>query len=232
LKVHALIVPLLACGAALAGDLSPGPEEIVRNYCAATRGQADSFKGASMEVEIHGELPSLKKSGGLHALRKISALGRITYQILGLEGDHTVQKEVISRYIQAEIDAQKDSADAMAVTPDNYKFHFKGRSELDGRSVYIFQVNPKRKRDGLFRGSVWIDATTYLKVRESGFLVKNRSIFLKRIEFTRTYQIRDGMSVPRRTESVADVRLVGKAELTIDYTNFSVGDLTVEDEIQ
>jgi len=25
---------------------------------------------------------------------------------------------------------------------------------------------------------------------------------------------------------------VGKAELTIDYTNFSVGDLPVEDEIQ
>ena len=185
-----------------------------------------------MEVEIHGALPKLKKSGALRALRHISALGRITYQVLGFEGDHTVQKEVIARYIEAEIDAQRDQAAAMAVTPTNYKFHYKSRGELDGREAYIFEVTPRKKRDGLFRGQLWIDAATYLKVQETGYLVKNRSMFLKRVEFTRRYEIRDGISVPRRTESVADVRLVGKAELTIDYTNFSVGDLTVEDGIQ
>jgi len=217
---------------ALAGESEPAPDEIVRNYCAASRGQAAEFRGASMEVEIHGALPNLKKSGALRALRRISSLGRITYQVLGFEGDRTVQKEVITRYIQAEIEAQNDASAAMAVMPDNYKFHYKGRGQLEGRDAYVFQVTPKHKRDGLFRGDVWIDSATFLKVRESGYFVKNRSMFLKRVEFTRRYEIRDGMSVPLRTESVADVRLVGKAELTIDYTNFSVGDLPVEDEFQ
>jgi hypothetical protein len=218
--------------AALPEESGSAADEIVRNYCAASSGQAAEFKGASMEVEIHGALPNLKKSGVLRALRRISSLGRITYQVLASEGDRTVQKEVIARYIETEIDAQKDQLASMAVIPNNYKFHYKGRGQLDGRGVYIFQVTPRHKRDGLFRGSLWIDAATYLKVQESGYFVKNRSIFLKRVEFTRKYEIRDGMSVPLRTESVADVRLVGKAELTIDYTDFAVGDLPAEDEIQ
>jgi hypothetical protein len=232
LKVRVLLLAIVFSAAALPEESGPGADEIVRNYCAASSGQATEFKGASMQVEIHGALPNLKKSGVLRALRRISSLGRITYQVLGFEGDHTVQREVIARYIEAEIDAQRDQAASMSVIPDNYKFHYKGRSQLDGRSVYIFQVTPRQKRDGLFRGDVWIDAATYLKVRESGYFVKNRSIFLKRVAFTRRYEIRDGMSVPLRTESVADVRLVGKAELTIDYTDFSVGDLPVEDETQ
>lgn len=232
MKVRVLLLAFIFCLTAFPEDSEPAPDEIVRHYCAASSGEAQAFKGASMEVEIHGALPKLKKSGALRALRRISSLGRITYQVLGFEGDRTVQKEVIARYIEAEIDAQREQAAAMAVTPANYKFHFKNRGDLDGRPAYIFEVTPRKKRDGLFRGQLWIDTATYLKVQETGYLVKNRSIFLKRVQFTRQYEIRDGMSVPRRTESVADVRLVGKAELTIDYSNFSVGDLTVEDGIQ
>ena len=82
-------------------------------------------------------------------------------------------------------------------------------------------MTPKAKREGLFKGEIWIDAATYLRVRESGYLVKNPSILLKNVAFTRKYDIRDGMSVPLRTQSVVDTRLVGKAELTIDFTNFS-----------
>jgi hypothetical protein len=232
LKLPVLLLAVVFTSAALPADLEPAPDEILRNYCAASLNQAESFKGASMEVQIHGQLTRLKKTGGLRALRRISALGRITYQVLGFDGDRTVQKEVIARFIEAEVDAQKDQTVLMAVTPDNYKFHYKGRGELDGRAVNVFQVTPRKKRDGLFRGDIWIDAATNLKVQESGYLVKNRSIFLKRLEFTRKYQIRDGITVPLHTESVADVRLVGKAELTIDYTNFSAGDQPVENGIQ
>jgi hypothetical protein len=110
----------------------------------------------------------------------------------------------------------------MAVTPENYKFKYKGKAAWNGRDVRVFQVTPRKKRQGLFKGEVWIDAATYLRVRESGRLVKNPSIFLKRVEFVRNYDIQDGIAVPRRVESVVETRLVGKAELTIDFTNFSI----------
>jgi hypothetical protein len=93
--------------------------------------------------------------------------------------------------------------------------------QSDGLTVHIFQVTPRHKQVGFFKGEIWIDAKTYLKVRESGRLVKTPSIFLKKIQFVRQYEIRDGISVLRQVRTVADTRLVGPAELTIDFTNVS-----------
>ena len=183
-----------------------------------------------MEVEIHGALPKLSKTGKLRALRRISRLGRVTYEVLAFEGDGTVKRDLIARYMTAEMNVGQDRRAAMAVTPDNYRFRLKGRAELDGRDVYWFQVTPKHRGEGLFKGDLWIDAVTYLKVRESGYLVKSPSLFVKRVMFTRKYEILDGRVVPLRMESVVDTRLVGRAELTIDYTNYAAVETDVVDE--
>jgi hypothetical protein len=212
------------CVSIVAEPAAEPPDSIVQNYCAASRGQEQSFQGASMDVEIQASLPKLKKQGRLRALRRISALGRITYEMLRFEGDGTVKNQVIARYLtaEAEAEAQKDQSPSLAVTPANYKFKYKSRSQLDGRAVYIFQVTPLQKRQGLFKGDLWIDADTYLRVQESGYLVKSPSIFLKKVAFVRKYEIRDGISVPLQVQSVVDTRLAGKAELTIDFSNFSI----------
>jgi hypothetical protein len=199
-------------------------DSIVENYCAASEHQQTLLKSASMDVEMAASLPQLKKQGRLHALRRISALGRITYEKLRFEGDNTVKNQVIVRYLTAEAEAQKEQAPTMAVTPANYKFKYKGIGEMNGRQVYHFQVSPKQKRAGLFQGDLWIDSATYLRVQESGYLVKNPSIFLKRIAFTRSYDIRDGLSVPRQIQSTVETRLVGRAELTIEFSNFALED--------
>jgi hypothetical protein len=120
------------------------------------------------------------------------------------------------------VDAQKDQSAEIAVTPRNYKFKSKGMNQIDGHDVYVFEVTPRQKREKLFKGEVWIDARTFLKVRESGYLVKNPDFMVKKVAFVRKYEIRDGISVPRQEQSVADVRLFGKVELTIDFSNFSI----------
>ena len=226
LKVRVLAILIGVCVSIVAEPAPEPPDTIVENYCAASRGQEQLFQGASMDVEIQASLPKLKKQGRLHALRRISALGRITYEMLRFEGDGTVKNQVIARYLTAEAEAQaeaqKNQAPSLAVTPANYKFKYKSRSQLDGRAVYIFQVTPREKRQGLFKGDLWIDAGTYLRVQESGYLVKSPSIFLKKVAFVRKYEIRDGVSVPLQVQSEVDTRLAGKAELTIDFSNFSI----------
>ncbi|MCU1238648.1 MAG: hypothetical protein JWP63_6615 [Candidatus Solibacter sp.] len=175
-----------------------------------------------MEVEMDASLPKLKKHGRLHALRRILPLGLIKYEMARFEGDNIVNKEIIARYLNAEVEAQKQQSPTVAVTPRNYKFKYKGLRRSEGRDVHIYEVTPRQKRDDLYKGELWIDAVTYLKVQESGYLVKNPSIFLKKVAFIRKYEIRDGIAVPLRVLSVADVRFVGKAELTIDFINVSI----------
>lgn len=230
MKVWAFIPVLLLGAAAMAEESPDAAEAILRNYCAAERNQADVSRASTMDVEFSGALPKLSKTGKLHALRRISRLGRVTYQILGFEGDGTVKRDLIARYMSAEIRVQQERKAALAVTPDHYRFRFKGRTELEGRDVYWFAVTPKRKAEGLYRGDLWIDAASFLKVREAGYLVKTPSIFLKRVAFTRKYEIRDGQAVPLRMESVVDTRLVGRAELTIDYSNYALDGTDAADE--
>jgi hypothetical protein len=214
-----LLSSLIAVGVASAATPVPG-DVIVENYCAASIRQEQATRGASMEVEISGSIPKLKKQGRLRALRHITAVGRITYEALGFQGDDTVKKNVIAKYMQAEVQSQQNPS--IAVTPANYHFKYKGRNELDGREVHVFQVSPKKKRQGLYRGELWVDADTYLRVQESGYLVKNPSIVLRKVQFVRRYEIRDGISVPLQMQTVADTWLVGRTELTIDYSHFSL----------
>src|SRR5690348_17903662 len=198
--MRVLSVLIAFTGCLCAESVAAVPEVIVANYCNATRDQDLSAQNASMDVEIDASLPRLKKHGRLHALRHISALGRITYERLFFEGDGTVKNQVIARYLAAEVEAQKDQAPSLAVTPANYKFKYKGQSELQGRPAYVFQVTPKKKKVGLYKGEVWIDTATYLRVQETGYLVKNPSVFLKKVAFVRRYEIRGGISVPLQVD--------------------------------
>jgi hypothetical protein len=179
-----------------------------------------------MEMDMDAQLPRLKKSGRLHALRFVTRLGKIFYSSPHFEGDGTVKKEVIARYLQAETEARTDSTKSLAVTPDNYRFKYKGTTDYAGEPAYVFQVNAKKKQVGLYKGELWIDQEMYLPLREWGVLVKSPSVFLKSVYFVRDYEIRDGISVPRRLITDIDTRLVGKAQFTIWYNNVKFGDRT------
>jgi hypothetical protein len=214
----------LSLGALGAGSVT-GPDAVVENYRAASQQQERALEGSSMEVDIEASLPKLKKHGSLRGLRRISNLGRITYEALHFEGDNSVKNHVIARYLAAEAEAQADGSPSLAVTPANYKFKYKETKRSGGETVEVFDVAPRHKRVGLFKGEIWIDAKTFLCVRESGRLVKPPSIFLKKIEFVKEFAIQDGISVPRQIHSVVDTRLVGPAELTIDFRNVSLAEV-------
>jgi hypothetical protein len=194
--------------------------DLVERYLNAVSQQKELLRGASMEVEIDAQLPKLKKWGKLNALRYISQIGKISYLMRSFVGDDTVKKDVIARYLQAEVQAQ-DTNQQVAITPANYKFKYKGQQRRNDQLVHVFQLSPHKKKVGLFKGELWVDPETYLPVRESGRLVKNPSVFLKRVDFVRDYKIENGIAYPKRIDSIVDTRLVGRAELHINFTNYS-----------
>jgi hypothetical protein len=199
------------------------PNEMIQRYVSAVENGKETSEDVSMSIEIEAKLPRLKKSGKLHALRFVSKLGQIVYRGLQFEGDDMVKKDVIARYLTAEKEARSDYSGSIAITPENYKFRYKGTTDYAGDTAYVFQVTPKKKRVGLFKGELWIDSKTYLPLREWGELVKNPSVFLKNVYFVRDYFVYDGRSIPRRIISDVDTRLIGKAQLTIWFDNYSLG---------
>jgi len=193
------------------------PRTLVDQYVAASQVQKERLQGMAMEVEIEAELPKLKKKGHLFAIRKIASLGRITYDAIRFDGDKTIRNQVIARYMAAETETSQHDGESLAITPVNYRFKYKGSKELHGRQAHVFEVKPHRKRAGLYRGELWVDAETYLPLREAGRLVKTPSVFLKRIDFVRDYRIEGDLALPERLQSEVDTRIAGKAILTIAY---------------
>lgn len=203
-------------------DDSPEPvetESVLSRYLEASKIQQQQMRGVSMDVHMTAELPKMKKSGHMQALRTISRIGRITYDAIRFQGDNTIKKEVIARFLSTEVESTDKTAPP--ITPEFYKFKYKGLSDREGVRVHVLQLTPKKKKAGTFKGELWLDPETCLPVREAGRLAKNPSIFIKRFEFVRQYEVRDGMAVPVHTTGTVETRLWGTAEMAIDYTNFT-----------
>lgn len=177
-----------------------------------TAGEAGRRAPAGVvEVEIEASLPHRAERGRVLAIRH----GAASYDVIRSEGDQTVKRQVIARYLAAAARGGAMEASAVAVTPDNYKFRLVGSVESGGTLSYVFDIVPRKKRVGLMEGQIWIDAATGIAVREYGRMVKSPSVFLRRIEVLRDTSIRNGAPYLRITRLMIDTRVAGPAELTI-----------------
>jgi hypothetical protein len=192
---------------------------VISKYLENTQSHQHELRGVSMQVDISATVPKLREKGSLRALRQISKVGQITYHVLGFQGDSTVKSQVIARFLEAE--KQGQGAGNLDITPANYKFKFKGKWQFDGKDAYLFQLSPRTKRVGLFKGEIWLDAAAYLPIYEKGRLVKNPSILFKKVVFERGFGIENGVPIPRYMVSSIDTRVIGKVEITISYSNLA-----------
>jgi acyl-coenzyme A thioesterase PaaI-like protein len=53
-------------------------------------------------------------------------------------------------------------------------------------------------------------------------------VVLKKMQFVREYELQNGVSLPQRLESKAEVRFIGPVELNINFLRFSKED---QDEV-
>ena len=197
-----------------------GTDGAAEAFARYTATQKDNGAWRQESVEIDASLPKLSKEGRLRAIRKLLPVGRPQYQVLELTGDQMVKREVIARYLSEDAQATQIPAASVAITPANYKFRFTASIRTGSVTVYIFTITPRKKRQGLIQGQLWLDGATGLAVRQSGYLVKRPSLFVKRIDFARETQLRDGVAELRITHLTIDTRLAGKAELTIQERPF------------
>jgi hypothetical protein len=168
-------------------------------------------------LEIDACLPKLAEQGHFQAVRdwvqKSPEQEGPEYQGMHIDGDATVKQQVIARYLTAEQSAAAMPASSLAVTPANYKFRYAGSS--GGRPFYVFHITPRKKRPGLIEGELWIDGATGIAVHESGYLVKKPSVFIRKLKIIRDVSLRDGAPYLRTTQVEIDVRVIGRAEMTI-----------------
>ena len=190
------------------------PELALETYQRRSAQQSAALAEYSSTTVIRAELPSTSQRGEYELRRHYRAALRFT-------GDGFVKTNVITRLLQSEVNhVQNEDSSQTAITPANYKFSYKGTKEVDGRLLHVYQIKPRKKRVGLFKGHIYLDAHTGSLVRAEGRAVKSPSFFVKRIEFAQDYADFGPFTFPVRVHSEARTRLIGRAVVDIEHRDY------------
>ena len=197
------------------------PELALATYQHRAAQQAAELASYSAVTVIRAELPDTSQQGEFELQRKFEAPHSLQFTPLHFTGDGFVKSNVITRLLQSEVDhVQKDDPSLTAISPANYKFAYKGASNIENRVVHVFQVKPRKKRVGLFKGRIYLDAHTGTLVRVEGSLVKSPSFFVKHIEFVQQFADIQSFTLPIRMHSEAKARIVGRTIVDIVHRDY------------
>lgn len=197
------------------------PELALQVYRGRMNLQAAELSSYSARTLIRAELPDTQQSGEYELQRHYSAPHQLAFKAVRFTGDNFVKSNVILRLLQSEADhVQKDDPAMNAISPANYKFSYKGTTELGDRIVHVYQIKPRQKRAGLFKGRIYLDVYSGSMVRAEGRLVKSPSWFVKKLEFVQDYADIDSFTFPVHIHSEAQARIVGRAVVDIYHSDY------------
>jgi len=148
--------------------------------------------------------------------------GSKQFEMVSSDGWAGARKHVFQRLLDAEAEASHANVrDQSRVTPDNYSFAMIGEDDVNGRAAYVVEVTPKVPKKYLMRGKIWIDASDYAIVRMQGMPAKNPSFWIKSVTFEHKYEKHGPFYFPASDESLTDVRIFGRTDLTIEYFDYT-----------
>jgi hypothetical protein len=197
------------------------PELALLAYQHRVAQQANALAAYSAVTVVRAELPDTAQQGEFELQRKFQAPHTLQFTPVRYSGDGFVKNNVITRLLQTEVDhVQKDDPSLTAINPANYKFTYRGLSRVNERTVHVYQVKPHKKRPGLFKGRVYLDAHNGSLVRVEGSVVKSPSFFVKHIEFWQDYTDVQSFTLPAHIHTVAKARIVGRTIVDIVHRDY------------
>ena len=197
------------------------PELALDTYMQRSQQQNSTLLGYSDETVMRASLPDYKQQGEYELKRQYSAPNTLQFTPVRFSGDGFVKNNVLVRLLQSEVDhVVKQQGPETAITETNYKFSHKSVESINDRMVYVYQVKPKKKRVGLFKGRIFIDPYKGTLVRAEGQMVKSPSIFIKKVEFVQDYADVDGFTLPTHLRSIAKVRIIGRTIVDVFHRGY------------
>jgi hypothetical protein len=205
---------LLFLIAGLCPAQSLAPAEALNRYLLESSDTQAACSGLVFDVRIDASLPKLRRQGSVSGLKVVSQTGQSVYRGLRFTGDKLVKNEVIARFL-ANDTKPLDPAAGVGVTQQNYSFVYDKTSIYNGLIAYVFRLRPKRRRVGLFKGELWLDAATAAPLRLWGDFTKSPSLFIRGFRFVEDYQDLGQCHQPVRLLLTIRTRAVGEVEMAL-----------------
>lgn len=136
-------------------------------------------------------------------------------------------EKVVRRMLASEVEIAKDFS-ATDFSSDNYDFAFIRGEHFNSQFCYVLDLLPKRKEKNLIRGSLWVDASTYLLRRAEGKPAKNPSWWVRNAHVALLYGNVGGMWLQTALEGTATVRILGSFTIVSSDVKYEISDLAAE----
>jgi len=199
------------------------PELALQVFMQRTTAQPGKLAGYTDTTVVEAELPDTAQKGKYELIRSFTAPHSLSFATVKFTGDSFVKTNVIVRLLQQEVDlTKKGNPEATAISDKNYKFSYKGVEDVDGKLCHVFQLKPRKKQPGLFKGRIYVDAYSGSLHRAEGTLMKSPSFFVKKIEFVQDFTDIAGFTFPERLRSTAKARIIGRAVVNILHKGYKL----------
>jgi hypothetical protein len=230
LRMFLCIFVLLGVSSADQGDELRPAEGITTNQIVARMTENNrkrsqelqSYTGRRQYHLLYTGFPG-KREADLVVEVRYEAPARKEFRVISESGSRWMINRVLKRLLETEKEAADEkSQERTALTEENYEFHMLGQQEVDGRSSYVLEVEPKTANRLLYRGKIWVDAADYALSKIEGEPAKNPSFWITKVIVHHNYRKIGNFWLPARNESNTDVRLGGHATLSIQYGDYKV----------
>lgn len=220
IAVTIAIATIVSISAAQQSPSAPQPEaqdaDVVGRFLAYSGG-SHAYR-AMRHMEASG--------GGLHAWidaeTDYTPAGGLTYEVTAQGGAGIIRSRVLVTMLEEEKQLiARGATGTVALSPANYRFTAAGG---DDEGLARIAIEPLRNERALILGTLFVRPENGELVRLTGRLAKNPSFWTKRVDVVRRYERINGVLMPVRLESAAQLRLFGKSTMNMTYAYSSIDD--------
>jgi len=147
--------------------------------------------------------------------------GTKRYEIVYERGDGGVRSHVFHKLLESEVEASQIALqERNRLNTKNYSFRLAGTEEMNGRTAYILELEPKSEAKYLTRGRVWIDAEDFEVVQIEGSPSKKPSFWTNTVVFVQSFEKTGGFWMAACNRSVTNAKLFGNADMVIRHFDY------------
>lgn len=221
-KVNAAITNVSDAPAAAAFTVPPAShlsvDDIVQKLADGEKKRAEDLKGyteqRSYAVSYRGFPANL--NAAIVVETTYSAPANKQFRILSQTGSKMLADHVLKKLLEAEEESAADPSKT-APTTANYEFTLVGQQIVDGRPCYMLRVEPRTTSRLLYRGTIWVDAGDFAVAKIEAQPARNPSFWIRGTQIHHVNAKTGEFWLPEHNESDTEVRMGGRATLTIDY---------------
>jgi hypothetical protein len=224
-KVNAAITNLSDARVAAPIDAIPrlSLDEIVQRLAEGEKKRAEDLKGYTerrrYSVSYRGFPANL--AAAIVVETTYDAPASKQFRVISQTGSRMLADHVLKKLLEAEEEAAQNPSET-APTTANYNFTLIDRQTLDGRLCYVLQVEPRTSSRLLYRGTIWVDATDFAVAKIEAEPARNPSFWIRQTKIHHLNAKTGEFWLPEHNQSETDVRLGGRATLTIDYGAYTM----------